>query len=76
MSLKVLSAEINHETNTFNVRPTTLQCFKDKFFFDGNQALAARGDKNTELAGFLDAGRDYDWRIKHVISAAAGPGGE
>ena len=75
MSLKVLSAEINHETNTFNVRPTTLQCFKDKFFFDGNQALAARGDKNTELAGFLDAGRDYDWRIKHVISAAAGPGG-
>ena len=75
MSFKVLSAEIAHETNTFNIRPTTLQSFQDRFLLDGDQAIAARGDKNTELAGLLDTGRDHGWEIKHVISAAAGPGG-
>lgn len=75
MSFKILSAEIAHETNTFNIVPTTLQSFGDRFLLNGDQAIAARGDKNTELAGLLDTGRDYAWDITHVISAAAGPGG-
>lgn len=75
MSFKVLSAEIAHETNTFNIRPTTLRAFQDRFLLDGPQAIAARGDQNTELAGLLDTGRDHGWDIRHVISAAAGPGG-
>lgn len=75
MSFRVLSAEISHETNTFNVHPTTLQCFKDRYLLDGPQALATRGEANTELAGVLDVGRDYGWDVNHVISAAAGPGG-
>ena len=75
MSYKVLSAEIIHETNTFNIHPTTLQEFEDRFLLDGPQAIAARGDQNTELAGLLDVGRDYGWDITHTISAAAGPGG-
>ena len=76
MSFRVLSAEIAHETNTFNIRPTTMQCFQDRFLLAGDQAIAARGDKNTELAGLLDVGRDYGWQIDHTISAAAGPGGK
>ncbi len=75
MSFKVLSAEIAHETNTFNLRPTTLQSFRDRFLLDGPQAIAARGDSNTELAGLLDTARVYGWDITHVISATAGPGG-
>jgi microcystin degradation protein MlrC len=75
MSFKVLSAEIQHETNTFSIRPTTLQCFRDRYLMDGDQAIVARGNQNTELAGMLDAGRDHDWDITHVLSAAAGPGG-
>lgn len=75
MSLKVLSAEISHETNTFNVHPTTLRCFEDRFLLKGDQAVATRGDQNTELAGLLDVGREYGWAVNHVISAAAGPGG-
>lgn len=75
MSFKVLSAEISHETNTFNIRPTDLQSFADRYLLSGEQAVAARGDKNTELAGLLDTARDHDWQITHVISAAAGPGG-
>lgn len=75
MSFKILSAEIAHETNTFNIVPTTLQAFRDRYFLKGAQAISARGDQNTELAGLLDTGRDYGWDIRHVISAAAGPGG-
>lgn len=75
MSFKILSAEIAHETNTFNIVPTTLQSFRDRYLLNGDEALAARGDKNTELAGLLDTGRDYNWEVTHVISAAAGPGG-
>lgn len=75
MSFRVLSAEIVHETNTFNVHPTTVQSFEDRYLLDGAQARVARGDHNTELAGLLDVGRDHDWQITHVISAAAGPGG-
>jgi len=75
MTFKILSAEIAHETNTFNIVPTTLQSFKERYLLNGEQAIAARGDNNTELAGLLDTGRDYAWNINHVISAAAGPGG-
>jgi microcystin degradation protein MlrC len=75
LGFKVLSAEIAHETNTFNVHPTTLRDFQDRYFLMGDQALAVRGESNTELAGLLDTGRDHDWQITHVLSAAAGPGG-
>ena len=76
MSFKILSAEISHETNTFNIHPTTLRCFQDRYLLKGDQAIAARGDQNTELAGLLDVGHDYGWLVNHVISAAAGPGGK
>ncbi len=75
MSFRVLSAEIAHETNTFNIHPTTVQHFQDRYFLSSETAIVARGDKNTELAGMLEAGRDHGWKITHTISAAAGPGG-
>lgn len=42
----------------------------------GDDAIAERGEKNTELAGFIDAGRVHGWLIHHVLSAAAGPSGK
>jgi microcystin degradation protein MlrC len=75
LGLDVLSAEISHETNTFSIRPTDLQAFRDRFLLDGPGAIGARGDANTELAGLLDTGRAHGWSVTHTISAAAGPGG-
>ena len=75
MGLNVLSAEISHETNTFSIRPTDLQAFRDRYFLDGPGAIAVRGNANTELAGLLEVGRRHDWTITHTNSAAAGPGG-
>ncbi|MEO7940019.1 MAG: M81 family metallopeptidase, partial [Burkholderiaceae bacterium] len=73
---RVLSAEFAHETNTFSKIATTYESFKAQdFFLDGASAIAARGNSNTELAGFCDAARRHDWELVHVLSAIAQPAG-
>lgn len=76
MTFRVLTAEISHETNTFCRRATGVQAFKDRYVLFGDEAIVARGEANTELAGFLDAGSAHGWQIQHVLSAAAGPSGK
>ncbi len=76
MGFKVLTAEVYHETNTFNRHSTDEQSFRDRYFLLGEEALERRGNANTEIAGFLDVGRKYDWHITHVLSTAAGPSGK
>jgi len=74
--LRILTAEFMHETNTFSRIATDRQAFRNRYYLLGAEAIAERGEQNTELAGFLDIGRKYDWQIDHVLSAAAGPGGK
>ncbi len=76
MTFRVLTAELSHETNTFSRRVTNAQSFKDRYVLFGDEAIAARGEASTELAGFMDAGRAHGWQIEHVLSAAAGPSGK
>ncbi len=76
MSFNVLTAEISHETNSFSLHKTGKQAFMARYALLGAAAIKERGDENTELAGFLDAGRAHDWRITHALSAAAGPSGK
>lgn len=71
----VLTAEFLHETNTFSKLPTTLASFAERGLLYGDEAIAARRDNNTELGGFLEAGRTYRWTVTHVLSAHAQPGG-
>lgn len=70
----VLTAEFAHESNTFKKGFTVLDDFRSETYLLGDAAIAERGDANTELAGFLDAGREAGWTVSHVISAHAGPG--
>ena len=74
--MKVLTAEIAHETNTFSCRKTDEQAFRDCYLLFGAEALAGRGEANTELAGFLKFGNSHAWQIEHVLSASAGPAGK
>lgn len=74
--MKVLSAEINHESNTFCRRKTDLQAFRDRGLLFDSAAIKERGQANTELAGFLQAGDKFGWQLVHTISASAGPGGK
>ncbi|MBZ9699080.1 M81 family metallopeptidase [Mesorhizobium sp. CO1-1-9] len=71
----VLTAEFTHETNTFNVIKTDYEAFRSSRILEGDDAISARGDANTELAGFLDVARKYQWDLVHAISADAEPAG-
>lgn len=73
---RVLSAELAHETNTFSIRPTAFAQFEAQdCFLDADSAIAARGNSNTELAGFADAAKAHGWDLRHVLSAIAQPAG-
>lgn len=75
-ALRVLSAEFAHETNTFSTIPTGYGNFAAQdLYLDAASAIAARGDSNTELAGFRDAARTHGWDLVHVLSAIAQPAG-
>ncbi len=76
MSLNVLTAEISHETNSLSLRKTGKRAFMAHYVLMGAAAIAERGAENTELAGFLAAGRAQGWQVNHVLSAAAGPSGK
>jgi microcystin degradation protein MlrC len=76
MPFNVLTAEMSHETNSFSRQETDEQAFRNRYVLMGPEAIAERGHLNTELAGFLDAGRAHDWQVNHVLSAAAGPSGK
>ena len=76
MSFNVLTAEISHETNSFSLHKTGKRAFMARYALMGATAIAERGAENTELAGFLEAGRAHDWQVTHILSAAAGPSGK
>lgn len=76
MAFTVLTAEFAHETNTFSRVATGYDKFMARSFcLEGEAAIAARGDANTEIAGFLDVAREHGWQVTHVLSASANPGG-
>jgi microcystin degradation protein MlrC len=75
VAFRVLTAEVSHETNTFSCHKTDEQAFKDRYVLFGAEAIAERGEANTELAGFRDVGHAHGWQADHVLSAAAGPSG-
>ena len=56
MPFKVLTAEMSHETNSYSLQETDEQAFRNRYVLMGPEAIAERGQANTELAGFLDAG--------------------
>lgn len=76
MGFHVLTAELSHETNSFSLHETDERAFLRRYVLMEEEAIAERGQANTELAGFLDVGRDRAWRVNHVLSAAAGPSGK
>ena len=74
MPFRVLTAEFVHESNTFKKGSTDLATFRSETLEFGQIAIDRFGDVNSELAGFLDAGREAGWSIRHVLSAHATPG--
>ena len=73
MSKRVLSAEINHETNTFNIQPTTLDNFRRRRFIKGAEIAKALAGTKTEISGHLEAAQKFGWELVQPVSAQATP---
>lgn len=71
----VLTAEFMHESNSFSRLPTDLPQFRADTLYYGDEAVRARSQANTELAGFMDVAEAEGWKLIHTISAHAVPGG-
>jgi microcystin degradation protein MlrC len=75
MPFAVLTAEFMHESNTFSRFRTDLPQFQVDALFYGDDAIRARRNANTELAGFMDVAESAGWNVIHAISGHAVPGG-
>lgn len=73
MAFRVLTAEFITENNTFKKGWTELHDFRVDTLAEGDEAIAMRGEANTELGGFLEAAAERGWEMTHVISALASP---
>ncbi|WP_036011990.1 M81 family metallopeptidase [Bradyrhizobium yuanmingense] len=74
MSFTVLTAEFSHESNTFSATPADYAAFARNLRI-GEDAVAARRETNSPIAGFLDVGRPNGWKVIHTISTFAEPSG-
>lgn len=75
MTFTILTAEFMHESNTFSRYRTDLPQFEVDALYYGDEAIRARRNANTELAGFMDVAEPAGWNVVHAISAHAVPGG-
>ncbi len=76
MTRRILSAEINHETNTFSILPTTIQSYKARRYYRGEEIKEAMAGTNSEMGAHLDAAKRYGWNLVQPISAHATPAGK
>lgn len=73
---RVMIGGIMHETNTFNPQLTTLEKFKQRALFYGDEIIAKRRGTNTELGGFIKSlEEDDDIEIVPSMFANARPSG-
>jgi microcystin degradation protein MlrC len=72
MSLKILIARLNHETNTFSPVPTPLTAFEPVY---GEDAYQANLGMRTAMAAFIDLAEKAGATLITPLSAMANPSG-
>lgn len=75
MAKRILTAQFMHETNTFSVRRTGLQEFRDFYYYEGEAVHAGLANTNNEIAGFIDVAQSRGWDLVHTVACYATPSG-
>jgi microcystin degradation protein MlrC len=77
--MRVLSASIGHETNTFSVTPTTLEDFRrdspDPEFGAGEPILRSLAGTGTIHGGYMDGAERFGFELSPLVFAWATPSG-
>lgn len=73
--MRVALAGFNHETNTFNPRPTTLADFRGPLgtWWVGDQVTGAATGTRSVLGGMIDEGRAWGWDLIPIFFAMHPP---
>ena len=73
---RIIIAAIEHETNTFNETPTTLQDFRVHAYAEGDEILTGMKGNRTATGAFIDLlGNDPEYELIPTVYACASPGG-
>lgn len=76
MSFRVLSAELSQETNTFNLRPTTIEMWRARRCYQGAEEVGVMANTQSEIGAHIEAARRYGWSMIQPLAAEATPGGK
>ncbi len=75
MSKRVLIAGFKHETNTFSKLPTTLESYRARGDYRGDDLPKVFKDTNTEIAAFIDTCAKHGFTPIYSRAADATPSG-
>ncbi|MEQ8371242.1 MAG: M81 family metallopeptidase, partial [Alphaproteobacteria bacterium] len=75
MAFRVLTGELQHETNTFSRVATPLAAFRARQYLESDESLAALAGTASELAGVQDVALQHGWTLVPTIAASATPSG-
>ncbi len=76
MTKRVLTAQIKHETNTFSILPTTLDSYRARVLYEGDELKERLKGTNNELAGVMDVAAEKGWELVTPIAGDATPSGK
>ena len=76
MTKRVLTGQIKHETNTFSILSTTLDSYRARVLYEGEDVLSRLEGSNNELAGVMVVGAEQGWELFAPIAADATPSGK
>ena len=76
MPFRVLSAEISQETNTFNIKPTTIDMWRARRCYLDAEVAEKMAGTRSEIGAHIDAARQYGWSLVQPLAAEATPGGK
>jgi microcystin degradation protein MlrC len=73
--VRIIAAELSHETNRFSVVPTDLAAFERSGIHRGEEMITVLRQTATPIAGFLDAAEEHDFEPIPILAVWATPSG-
>jgi microcystin degradation protein MlrC len=73
--VRIVAAELSHETNVFSAVPTDLGAFERRGLLRGSEIPSTLRETATPFAGFYDASSEYGFEIVPLLAVWATPSG-
>jgi microcystin degradation protein MlrC len=74
-TMRVGIAGISHESDSFSSQPTTLERFKERGIFRGEEIIAQYRDSHSTIAGYLAGAEQFGYTAIPLFTASAMPMG-